>query len=145
MAVESPPFATQAGNFGAEQTRRAVFAWAARTASNTPGIVAGGLISSADCQLTAPASGMSVNVGTGEVLIGGTEGGNQGGYYGRATSQTNLAVTAANATNPRVDTVVATSAESRAWSSSSLPVGARTSTASPSIQSHVRNRDRSSR
>ena len=111
MAVESPPWATQAGSFGAEQTRRAVFAAYARTAANNPGIIAGGLLSTADLQLSAPASGMSVNVSAGECIIGGSEGGAQGGYYARATSQTNLSISASNPTNPRIDTVCATSAD----------------------------------
>jgi hypothetical protein len=110
-AVESPPWATQAGSFGAEQTRRAAFMWAARTGANNPGIVSGGLASASDCQLTAPGSGMSVNVSTGEALIPGNEGAAQGPYYGRVTSQTNLSISAASVSNPRIDTVCATSAD----------------------------------
>ena len=113
MAVESPPWATQAGSFNAEQTRRAVFAAYARTAANNPGIVAGGLLSTADLQLSAPVSGMSVNVSAGECIIGGSEGGAQGGYYARGTSQTNLAIAASNPSNPRIDTVCATSADAQ--------------------------------
>jgi hypothetical protein len=107
-AVESPGWATQAGSFGAEQTRRAVFSAYARTAANTPGIINGGLIGATDCQLSAPASGMSVNVSVGEMIIPGNEGGSQGGYYALVSSQTNLAIATANATNPRIDTVCAT-------------------------------------
>lgn len=108
MAYENPPWALNAGSYAAEQTRRAAFAWAARTAANSPGIIAGGLLSASDCQLSAPASGLSVNLSTGEMLIPGNEGGSQGGNYARVTSQTNLPIATANATNPRIDLVCAT-------------------------------------
>lgn len=108
MAIESPPWALQAGSYTAEQTRRAVFAWAARTAANSPGIIAGGLLSASDCQLSAPASGLTVNASPGEMLIGGTEGGTQGGTYARISSTTNLSISAASSSNPRIDLVCAT-------------------------------------
>lgn len=112
MSAESPAFANQASSYGAEQTRRAVFSWAARTATNTPGIISGGLLSASDCQLSAPGSGLSVNISTGEALIGGSEGGTQGGYYGRLSSTTNLAISTANPSLPRIDTVSLTIADS---------------------------------
>lgn len=112
MAVESPAAFNQSASYSAEQTRRAIFSAYARTAANTPGIIAGGLLSGTDCQLTAPASGLSVNVSTGELIIGGNEGGTQGGYYARVTSQTNLSISAANPTNPRIDLVCATVSDS---------------------------------
>lgn len=116
MAVESPPFATQAGSFPAEQTRRGIFSHYARSgasvsAQGSPGILTGGIIGVTDLTLTAPASGMSVNVGVGEAIVGGSEGGSQGGYYFYASSTTNLAIATANGTNPRIDTVVATVAD----------------------------------
>ena len=104
-------FATQQGSFSAELTRRAIFANYARTAANSPGVIAGGLIGAGDLALSAPASGMSVNVAAGEAILGGGEGGAQGAYYLRNTAQANLAITAANATNPRVDTIVASIAD----------------------------------
>lgn len=111
MAFETPPFAVSGGTatYSAEQTRRAVFAAFARTSANNPGILAGGLLSGTDCQVTAPASGMSVNVAPGEIIVGGTEGGSQGAYGPcRVTSTTNLTIAPANSTNPRVDIVCAT-------------------------------------
>lgn len=99
MAVESPAWANQAITYAAEQTRRAVFFGLA---------AAGGVKGSGDLQVSAPASGMSVNVATGEVIIPGSSSSSQGLYYGRATSTTNLAVSAANPTNPRIDLVCAT-------------------------------------
>lgn len=111
MAMESPAWANQNGSYSAEQSRRAVFAAFAR-AANSPGILAGGLLSTTDMQLSAPGSGMSVNVSTGEAIVPGTEGGSQGGYYVRNVSQTNLVISTANATNPRIDTVCCTIADS---------------------------------
>ena len=104
-------FATQAGSYSAETTRRAMFAPYARTSANSPGIIAGGLLSSADLQITAPVSGMTVNIGTGEGIIGGSEGGAQGGYYFRNSSSFSAPVAAANPSNPRVDAVCATMAD----------------------------------
>jgi hypothetical protein len=112
LAFESPAFANQASTYSAEITRRAVLSWLARTGANNPGIVAGGLVNAADCQLSAPGSGMSVNVGTGEMYIGGTEGGTQGPYYGRVSSTTNLVIGTASPSNPRIDLVCATISDS---------------------------------
>jgi hypothetical protein len=109
--MESPGFANQASSYSAEVTRRAVFSPYARTGANTPGILAGGLLAAADMQMTAPGSGLSVNVSTGEAIVGGSEGGVQGGYYTRNASTTNLAISTANASNPRIDTVCVTIAD----------------------------------
>lgn len=108
MAVENPPWALQAGSYSAEQTRRAAFLWAARTAANTPGIIAGGLASASDCQISAAVSGLTVNVSVGEMLIGGNEGGTQGGTYARISSTTNLTIAAASGSKPRIDLVCGT-------------------------------------
>lgn len=89
-----------------------MFSWAARTAANNPGILAGGTFSASDLILSAPGSGLSVNVSTGEAIIGGTEGGTQGGYYARVTSTTSLVISTANPTNPRIDTICATISDS---------------------------------
>lgn len=112
MASESPGAFNQASSYGAEQSRRAWFSWAGRTSTNSPGIIRGGLLSAADLQLSAPGSGLSVNVSPGEAIVGGSEGGAQGGYYVRGTSTTNLTISAANPSNPRIDTVCATVSDS---------------------------------
>lgn len=106
--MESPPWALSGGTatYPAEQTRRAMFAWAARTAANSPGIIAGGLLSPTDMQLSAAPSGLVVNISVGECLIGGTEGGVQGAYYARNASTSSVTLATANATNPRIDAVV---------------------------------------
>jgi hypothetical protein len=74
--------------------------------------VTGGLVASSDCQMSAPVSGMSVNISTGEVTIPGNEGANQGAYIGRGTSTTNVSIAAANPSNPRIDLVCATVSDS---------------------------------
>lgn len=105
-------FATQSGSYTAEVTRRALLSWAARTSANSPGIIAGGVLSASDLTVSAPASGMSVNIGAGEALIGGTEGGAQGGYYIRNSATYSASVAAANASLPRIDACVVTIADS---------------------------------
>jgi len=114
MAFESPAFANSGGSstYSAEQTRRSVFFWAARTASNTPGIIAGGVGAAGDLAVSAPASGMSVNIAPGECLTGGGEGAHQGGYYGLNTATITLPISAASPSLPRIDTVVATISDS---------------------------------
>ena len=112
MGYESPAAFNQSGSYGAEQTRRAIFSAYARTVAGTPGIISGGLIGTADLQLSAPVSGLTVNVSTGEAIIGGSEGGVQGGYYARANSTTNLGIATAHATLPRIDTVCGTISDS---------------------------------
>lgn len=107
MALELGAF-IQTKAYSAEIMRRAVFAQYARTAANSPGIITGGLIGASDFQIMPPGSGMTVNVSTGEAIVPGNEGGSQGGYYVRGSSTTNLAISTANPTNPRIDTVCLT-------------------------------------
>jgi hypothetical protein len=104
MAVESPPFAVQAGTFGAEQTRRAISNLLTR--GSTVGSITGGLLAASDCQVTA-GSGMQVNVSTGEAWVPGTSSATQGGYYSRVSSTSALSISASDPTNPRIDRVVA--------------------------------------
>lgn len=108
MALETGAF-MQASSYSAEIVRRAMFAQYARTSANHPGIIFGGLIGSTDFQISQLGSpNMSVNVSTGEAIVPGNEGGAQGGYYVRGTSTSNLAISTANPSNPRVDTVCLT-------------------------------------
>lgn len=98
MAVETPPWAEENGSYNAAQTRRAVF---------FPLNTAGGVKGSGDLLVSAPASGLSVNVAIGEVIIPGSNS-DQGLYYGANTSTTNLTISASDPTNPRIDTICAT-------------------------------------
>lgn len=105
MAVESPGAFNQNSTYGAEQTRRTIASLLARGASI--GSVAGGVVTAGDLQLSAPASGMSVNIAAGEIWVPGSSSSTQSGYYCRGTSQTNLSIAASNPTNPRIDRVSA--------------------------------------
>ena len=108
MALETGAF-MQANSYSAEIVRRAVFAQYARTSANNPGIISGGLIGATDFQISQVSSpNMTVNVSTGEAIVPGNEGGAQGGYYVRGTSTTNLAISTADPSNPRIDTVCLT-------------------------------------
>ena len=103
-AVESPGWANQNSTYGAEQTRRAVGSLLLR--GSGIGQIVGGAVAQGDCALSAPGSGMSVNVAPGEVWVPGSNA-TQGGYYCRVSSTSNLAVAASNPTNPRIDRVSA--------------------------------------
>lgn len=110
MAFENSgvPWATQSGSFSAEQTRRAVMAMYARTSANSPGIISGGLLSTADLQLSNAVSGLVVDISTGEAVVGGSEGGAQGGYYCRNSTSSSLTLATASSSNPRVDLICIT-------------------------------------
>ena len=102
---------TQAGSFSAEVSRRAWYAHYARTSANTPGIIASGLVAAGDLTVSAPVSGLSVNVSVGECILGGSEGGAQGGYYARNAAVANLSISAASPSLPRVDTICMTQSD----------------------------------
>jgi hypothetical protein len=55
----------------------------------------------------AAGSGMQVTVAVGEAWINGTSNSVQGGYLGRVTSSTALAISASSESNNRVDTIIA--------------------------------------
>jgi hypothetical protein len=52
------------------------------------------------------AANMSINVATGQAWVPGTSAAGQGQYYIRNNATVNLAITASNETNPRIDKVV---------------------------------------
>ena len=133
MAVETPGSFNQNSTYGAEQTRRTITSLLARGSSI--GSITGGIVGASDLLVTAPVSGMSVNVATGEVWVPGTSSSTQGGYYGRVSSTTNLSVAAANPSNPRIDLVVAVvtdSAYSGATNTFAVAVVTGTPASSPS-------------
>lgn len=101
----------QAGSYSAAQLRRSVYAWAARTSANTPGLISGGLLSQADMQLSNAVSGLVVNTSVGECLIPGTEATSQGGYHAFLSSTNSTTLATANGSNPRIDLICATSAD----------------------------------
>lgn len=103
MSVESPPSFISA-TYGAEQLRRTISSLVPR--GSTIGSVVGGIIGSGDMAVTA-GSGLQVLVAPGEAWVPGSSSATQGGYYSRVASSTALTVSAADASKPRVDLVVA--------------------------------------
>lgn len=99
MAVQNPPYSMQTGSHGAELFRRAV-----GSVLNT----AGGVVALSDLAVTAnsPAA-MNVVVASGSIWIPGTTNTAQGMYHCFNDASVTLAIAAASATNPRIDTIVA--------------------------------------
>jgi hypothetical protein len=103
MALEV--FALESGSETAEITRRAIHAGVFKRAS-TPGSVSSGLLAAGDFSV-ATAGGMTVTVGAGELMLSQGWSSSGGGYYVRNTASISLSIAAADASNPRVDTIVA--------------------------------------
>jgi len=99
MALRTPPSWLQNGSHPAENDRLTTQAiW--KTS---------GIINSTDLQITQNGTAnMSVNVSSGWAAIVGTTQANMGTYMAYNDASTNLAITAANASNPRIDLVVIT-------------------------------------
>lgn len=103
MALRTPPSWLQNGSHPAENDRLTAQAlW--RTS---------GIVSSTDLQVTQNATpGMTVYVTSGWAAIVGTTQTNMGTYVAYNDATTTLTITAANATNPRIDIVVVTVSDS---------------------------------
>jgi hypothetical protein len=104
MAVETLPAFEQDETYSAETLRHVFGTLLAR--GSAIGSIVGGLVGATDMQVTA-GSGMQVLVATGEAWISGTSVSTQGGYLGRVTSSTALAISASSESNPRIDTIIA--------------------------------------
>jgi hypothetical protein len=100
MAVESPGFVfIQSGGETAERARRALAALSG---------LRGGVVAAGDLAVVENGTpNMSVNVAGGQVIIPGTEGSFQGSYVIENRGTLNVAIAAADATNPRKDLIVA--------------------------------------
>ncbi|MBI1757972.1 MAG: hypothetical protein HYR62_01870 [Actinobacteria bacterium] len=99
MSVTTTPIFIQAGGETAESARRAIAALVGGR---------GGIIGAADLAVTENGTpNMSVNVGSGQVLIPGTEGTYQGIYLVENRGTLNVALAASDPTNPRKDLIVA--------------------------------------
>ena len=86
----------------AELFRRATFA----AFANEGGVI-GKINGTSDLAVTAPASGMTVNVALGEILVPGSTTTTQGLYYGLNDGTVSVAVAAADASLTRIDTIAA--------------------------------------
>lgn len=113
MAVRSTPIFIDGNTHPAEETRLAVAALLGSvTGSFTGGATAAdrahGIINAGDLAVSQNGTpNMSVNVATGGCFIRGTENANQGAYHLWNDATVNLAITAADATNPRRDLIIA--------------------------------------
>lgn len=133
MVAQSPPFALQNSSaHGAALFRQAVFStW--RQA---------GLVGPADLQVSAQSTpNMSVQVAAGRAWMLGTQASNvsggdwstQAGYFGINDAPLTVTISAANATNPRIDLIVAYVQDSfYSGSNNQLLIGVVTGTAAPS-------------
>jgi len=70
----------------------------------SPGTAAGGVFRGGDLLVSA-GGGQSVNVAIGACYVDGSESSTQGGYFVYNDAVTNVAVTAADGTNPRIDLI----------------------------------------
>lgn len=126
--VETPPFALQNSSHGAQLFRLAASGFLGAPLPGTLvsplyGIPSGstyvsgsqitaghvgGVVGLTDFQITQLGSpNMSVNVAGGQIYIPGGSVANQGLYFGLSDATTNLLITAASPSNPRIDTVIA--------------------------------------
>lgn len=108
MAAQNPPFVIQGASHSAALFRQTVAALLGRTQPGSLASTAGGVVNPTDMAVTQNGTpNMSVNVAGGFAFIPQTQVANGGLYGGLNDATLNLAVSAANATNPRIDLVVA--------------------------------------
>lgn len=99
MSVETPGIFIQSGGETAERARRALAAILGRR---------GGIVDTPDLAVTENGTpNMTVNVASGQVVIPGTQATYQGSYILENRGALNVALAAADATNPRKDLIVA--------------------------------------
>jgi hypothetical protein len=141
MTVRSVPIFLQAGSHPAEETRLALGSLqGTSTASFAGGVGASdrahGVVNVSDFAVTQRAAGanMSVDVAAGNAWIRGTQATAQGAYHVYNDGTVNLSVASSDATNPRIDLVIARvqdSFYSGATNSASVTVVTGTPAASP--------------
>lgn len=134
MTAQNPPSFIQASSHPAEDVRRTALAWAMHK----------GVFGSADLAVTQRGAGanMSVDVAGGRVAIAGSEATYQGTYVCENRGTTNVIIAAADATNPRIDLIVAKvqdAAYSGATNSWSIVAVTGTPAASPAAPSAPNN------
>lgn len=125
MTVTTKPLWIQAGGETAVQARRLI-----KAIFGTPGIIA-----STDMAVTAKGTpDMSVNVALGQCVVAGSEATDQGYYVVYNDATINLAISAADSTNGRIDAVyvkVQDSEQSGATDAASIVVVTGTAAATP--------------
>ena len=94
MAIHNASF-LQSGSYGASDFRL----------PSSSLIAQNGVVGTSDMQVTAPSSGLSVNIATGQAWVQGTQSPFQGSYYVYNDATYSLPIGAANASNPRIDLI----------------------------------------
>lgn len=113
MAVRATPIFIDGNTHPAEETRLAVGALLGTATGSFAGGVSAvdsghGVVNSGDLAVTQNGTpNMSVNVAAGGCFIRGTQSANQGCYHLFNDASVNVAISAADATNPRRDLVIA--------------------------------------
>lgn len=131
MAVISPPSYLQAGTYTANMDRRMLMSLTGGRAGVIPRTA-----TFTDLKVSQRGAGanMSVDVAEGSCVVLGTEATYQGAYYAESQGTVNITISAADATNPRRDMIVARvkdAAYSGASNTFSLEVVNGTAAASP--------------
>lgn len=109
MAAESPPAYLQDSSHGAALFRQALTSLFGLSQPGTLAASDGGVTNVGDLDVTQNGTpNMSVNVAGGSCWIPQTNAANGGLYFGLNDGTVNLAISAADLTDPRIDTVVAT-------------------------------------
>lgn len=109
MTAQTPPYAIQASSHGAALFRQAFSSLLGVAQPGTLAAALGGVLQSGDLLVAQNGTpNMSVNVAGGSAWIPQTQAANGGMYFALNDATVNLAISAANATNPRIDTIVAT-------------------------------------
>lgn len=99
MAFDTVPFTIDGTTVDGEVIRRALGTLIGPT---------GGIVNPGDLQVTQNGTpNMSVNIATGELWVPGSSTPSQGPYYSRNGATVNEPISAANPSEPRVDTVIA--------------------------------------
>lgn len=113
MAFDSVPWILDSTTVDAEVIRRALGTLIGSS---------GGVVTPGDLAVTQNGTpNMSVNVGPGQIWVPGKSTASTGPYYARNGASDNVSIAAANATNPRVDTIVV-QVEDPAYGGSGAPM-----------------------